>query len=156
MTKLTTSASRGEPRNLIFRRMPSASTTTLPTRLARALRLRCPACGGRGLLAHWLRLKQHCPTCGLRPDRGEPDHFLGGYVINLAIAESVAAVLWVALLAATWPDPSWALMQWSAAALMVAMPVALYPVTRLLFLALDLTLQPRRPGDFGEGDPTYR
>lgn len=104
----------------------------------------------------WLRLADACPGCGLRPDRGEPDHFLGGYVVNLGVAEFLAAVLWAAWLGAAWPDPSWALMQWSAAVLVIAMPVALYPFTRLVFLAIDLNFQPTRPGDFGEDDPTYK
>ncbi len=67
-----------------------------------------------------------------------------------------AALLWGVLLVATWPDPSWALMQWSAAILMVVRPLALYPFTRLVFLAVDLTAQPRQPGDCGAGDPTYK
>lgn len=108
------------------------------------------------MLSSWLRLAQHCPTCGLRPDRGEPDHFLGGYVLNLAIAESVAAAVWLALLVATWPSPSWDLMQWSAVGLVIASPIALYPFTRLAFLAIDLAAQPSRPGDFGTNDPTHR
>lgn len=124
--------------------------------MARALRLRCPACGSRGLLSGWLRLTDHCPGCNLRPDRGEPDHFVGGYLVNLGVAEFVAAALWATLLIATWPDPSWELMQWSAAVLVVVMPVALYPFTRLVFLAIDLTFQPTRPGDFGKEDPTYK
>jgi uncharacterized protein (DUF983 family) len=136
--------------------MTSASPTALRTRVVRALRLQCPACGARGIVAHWLRLADRCPACGLHPDRGEPDHFLGGYVVNLGIAEAVAAALWVALLVLTWPDPSWTLMQWSAAVLVVATPIALYPFTRLVFLALDLSAQPHRPGDFGDGDPTYK
>lgn len=128
-----------------------------PTRrLAHALSLRCPACGSRGLLRGWLRLADHCPGCNLRLDRGEPDHFVGGYLVNLGVAESVAAVLWATLLVTTWPDPSWDLMQWSAAVLVVAMPVAIYPFTRLGFLAIDLIFQPTRPGDFGREDPTYK
>jgi hypothetical protein len=88
--------------------------------------------------------------------RGEPDHFLGGYVVNLGVAEFLAAALWATLLVATWPDPSWAVMQWLGAALVVVMPVALYPFTRLVFLAVDLNFQPARPGDFGEEDPTCK
>ncbi len=136
--------------------MSSASPVTLSTRLSRAVRLRCPACGERGVVAGWLHLATRCPACGLRPDRGEPDHFLGGYVISLAASELVAATLWVVLLVASWPDPSWTLMQWSAAGLMIAVPVALYPVTRLAFLAIDLTAQPHRPGDYGTDEPTFR
>ena len=106
------------------------------------------------MLARWLRLADRCPQCGLRLDRGEPDHFLGGYVVNLGIAEAVAAILWVILLTVTWPDPSWELMQWAAAVLVVLMPLLLYPFTRLFFLAVDLSAQPHRPGDFGKAAPT--
>jgi uncharacterized protein (DUF983 family) len=143
-------------RNLIFHVMPNASLPSPLTRIGRALRLRCPACGARGILANWLRLAARCPHCAFRPDRGEPDHFLGGYVVNLGIAEAVAAVLWVVLLAVSWPNPSWALMQWTAAVLVVVMPALLYPFTRLFFLAVDLIAQPHRPGDFGNEDPTYK
>lgn len=136
--------------------MTDASPPSAITRLLRAFHLRCPDCGARGILAHWLKLAERCPSCGLRPDRGEPDHFLGAYVISLGIAESVAVLLWLALLAVSWPDPSWTLMQWSAAALVILTPIALYPITRLLFLAIDLIAQPRRPGDFGEGDPRFK
>ncbi|MHB1094631.1 MAG: DUF983 domain-containing protein [Gemmatimonadaceae bacterium] len=136
--------------------MSTASLTSPSTRMRRALQLRCPACGARGMLARWLRLADRCPQCGLRLDRGEPDHFLGGYVVNLGIAEAVAAILWVILLTVTWPDPSWELMQWAAAVLVVLMPVLLYPFTRLFFLAVDLIAQPHRPGDFGAEDPTYK
>jgi hypothetical protein len=104
----------------------------------------------------WLRLAERCPTCALRPDRGEPDHFVGGYLLNLGIAEAVAAALWAVLFVATWPTPNWAVLQWGAAALMIGMPILLYPVTRLAFLAIDLIFQPKRPGDYGEGDPTYK
>jgi uncharacterized protein (DUF983 family) len=128
--------------------MTTASPPSALTRLRRAVHLRCPACGSRGILRHWLRLADCCPSCGLRPDRGEADHFLGGYVISLGIAESVAVLLWLILLAMSWPSPSWAVMEWSAALLVVLTPLALYPITRLLFLALDLAAQPTRPGDF--------
>ena len=131
------------------------SDTVAPrTRLARALRLRCPGCGGPGVIHGWLKLAPRCPACGLRPDRGEPDHFVGGYLVNLGIAETVAAVLWAALFIWEWPTPNWDLLQWLAAGLMVALPLVIYPYTRLLFLATDMIFQPKRPGDYGDGTPT--
>ncbi|MBI5600402.1 MAG: DUF983 domain-containing protein [Gemmatimonadetes bacterium] len=136
--------------------MPTASLPSPHSRLTRALRLRCPSCGARGIVAGWLRLAARCPHCAFRPDRGEPDHFLGGYVVSLGIAEGVAAILWVVLLTVTWPNPPWVLMQWAAAVLVVVTPVLLYPFTRLLFLAVDLIAQPHRPGDFGSEDPTFK
>ncbi|MHB1312868.1 MAG: DUF983 domain-containing protein [Gemmatimonadaceae bacterium] len=131
----------------------SDTPVTARTRLARALQLRCPGCGGRGVVHGWLRLAPRCPTCGLRPDRGEPDHFVGGYLVNLAIAETVAAVLWATLFIWQWPEPNWDVLQWLAAGLMIALPLAIYPFTRLVFLATDMIFQPKRPGDYAEGEP---
>src|SRR5690606_17057747 len=41
----------------------------------RALRLRCPHCGGKEVFSSFFVLKRHCPTCGLRLERGEGDYF---------------------------------------------------------------------------------
>ena len=43
---------------------------------ARALTLRCPNCGARGIVASWFKLGPACPRCRLRPERGESDYFL--------------------------------------------------------------------------------
>ena len=39
--------------------------------LRRALLLKCPHCGGGGIFESFFKLKAHCPTCGLRLERGE-------------------------------------------------------------------------------------
>lgn len=54
----------------------------------RALRRRCPRCGGRGIFRPYFNMKEHCPTCGLALDRGESeDYWLGAYAINLVVWE---------------------------------------------------------------------
>ena len=121
---------------------PSASR-----RISRALGLRCPECGGRGLFRHWLRLKPRCPTCELRLDRGTPDHFVGAYLVNLIIAEILFAALLAAWLVAVWPDVPWDLVQVVAIALMIASPLATYPFTRTVWLAADLVFDPPKPSD---------
>ncbi|MBA3522773.1 MAG: hypothetical protein H0T90_09760 [Gemmatimonadales bacterium] len=37
----------------------------------RALRLRCPNCGGGPIRSSWLRMGAHCAACGLPLERGE-------------------------------------------------------------------------------------
>lgn len=48
--------------------------------LLRGLLLRCPHCGGKGIFPTFFNLKDHCPTCGLRMERGESDYFVGAYL----------------------------------------------------------------------------
>ena len=55
--------------------------------LGRALLLRCPNCGGRGLFTGFLKMKERCPHCGILLERGESDYFLGGYTLNLIAVE---------------------------------------------------------------------
>ena len=115
---------------------------------ARALTLRCPNCGGRGILASWFKLAPACPRCRLRPERGESDYFLGGMVFNIALAEGVFAIGLIVTLVVTWPRVPWSLLQYGAPAAMVLAPIILYPFSRLAWLAFDLMLRPAVPNDF--------
>jgi uncharacterized protein (DUF983 family) len=114
----------------------------LVTLFGRALVLRCPHCGGRGLFASWFRMKASCPSCGLRLDRGERGYQVGSYMLNIIAAELIFMALFLGILFATWPSPPWTLLQYGGALLMVLAPVALYPFTKTVFLAMDLTVRP--------------
>ena len=120
---------------------------------ARAVTLRCPHCGGRGIVATWFKLAPTCPTCHLRPERGESDYFLGGMMFNIALAESVFVVVLLVTLVVTWPRVPWALLQYGAPAAMVLAPIILYPFSKLVWLAFDLTLRPVVPNDFAPPQP---
>lgn len=119
--------------------LPSAGA--LLRALRRAARLRCPRCGGGGLFASWTRLKDRCPGCELLLDRGEEDHFLGAYVLNLAVAEAVPALVLLGGVALTWPEVPWRALGWTAVALAILCPVAFFPLSRTLWLALDTTFR---------------
>lgn len=114
----------------------------LGKRLARAARLRCPVCGGGGLLRNWLKLKPRCPTCGLRLDRGEHDFFLGSMMFNIAIAEGTLALVVVAAIVAAWPNVPWLLLEIGGPAMMVVAPFLFYPFAQTLWLAVDLAIRP--------------
>ncbi len=110
--------------------------------LARALRLRCPSCGGGPLFASWLRMVDRCPQCGLRTGRGEEGYVVGAYMFNIIAAELIWGALFLALLWRTWPEPPWELLTWGGGALMIAMPFLCYPFSKTVFLAFDLLFRP--------------
>jgi uncharacterized protein (DUF983 family) len=116
------------------------------TKIGRALGLRCPRCGSRGIVRTWFTMQERCPNCGLTLARGETsDYWLGAYAINLVVAESLAAFIAFGVLWATWPD--YMAAQVTGMVLAVALPEAFYPFSRTLWLAWDLSFRPREEGD---------
>jgi uncharacterized protein (DUF983 family) len=117
-----------------------------PTRavvfLWRALRLRCPHCGGKPLFTRWVKMRSACPSCHLLLDRGESDYFLGGYTINFVVSEILIVVGAGAGIFLSWPDVPWRLITWSLVGLMLVAPVLLYPFAKTLWLAIDLVFRP--------------
>lgn len=127
-------------------------SSTVATKFKRALSLRCPRCGGRGILRSWLRMRDECPHCGLMLERGESsDFWIGAYVFNLAAGEVVALALPIAWVVATWPNPPWTRIEILAVVLAVALPVLFFPLSRTLWLAWDLSFRPFEPGDVAGG-----
>jgi uncharacterized protein (DUF983 family) len=109
--------------------------------LARALRLRCPACGGGPIFGGWFQSRPACPRCGLRLER-EEGYFLGAMLVNALVAEGIFVVGFVATLVLTWPNPPWTLLTVGSAAAVVLFPLLLYPFSRTVWLALDLLVHP--------------
>jgi uncharacterized protein (DUF983 family) len=121
--------------------------------LGRALRLRCPNCGAKGLFASWGRLRQRCPDCGLWLERGEGDYYLGAYMVALLVVESLFAVGFVLILVATWPDPPWDLIQWGGAVVLAAGVLICYPFSKTVWLATDLIFRPPTLDDLSADGP---
>jgi uncharacterized protein (DUF983 family) len=124
--------------------------------LWRALRLRCPNCGGGPIFDSWLRMRHHCPRCGLPMERGEQGYQVGSYMFNLVAAELVFAAIFLGVLYATWPEPPWTLLLYGGMALMLIVPFVFFPFSKTLFLAFDLTFRPPAPGELVERDAPSR
>jgi uncharacterized protein (DUF983 family) len=114
----------------------------------RALRLRCPHCGGGPIFVTWSHLVPNCPVCGLGLERGEQGYWLGAYFFNLMAMETVFSIWVLVFLLATWPDPPWELFQATTIGLMLIVPVAFFPYSKTLFLAFDLWVRPATEEDF--------
>jgi uncharacterized protein (DUF983 family) len=130
--------------------LDSADTLPLPRTgqlFRRALRLRCPACGGRPILLSWFTVAPSCPACGLHTDRDEPGYWIGSYTVNLFVTEGVFAVVFAAGLLLTWPAVPWTALTVLCAALAILTPVMIFPHTKLLYLAIDLAFRPLEPPD---------
>ncbi|MDX2122975.1 MAG: DUF983 domain-containing protein [Gemmatimonadota bacterium] len=115
--------------------------------LLRALRRRCPICGGGSLFSGWFRMKDHCPQCGIRMRRGEDGYTLGALWFNLLLAETITMAVFVGTLARTWPTPPWEVLQVLGPAEAIVMPLLIWPFARTLFLAFDLSFRPLGPRD---------
>jgi uncharacterized protein (DUF983 family) len=113
--------------------------------LWRALALRCPNCGSRGIFASWFTLRERCPRCGLRLERGESDYFIGAYLLNLVAIEILLALAIFIVIIATWPDPPWTLLQYGGGLLMAAGAFLCYPFSKTTWLAIDLMFRPLTP-----------
>ncbi|HEX7939678.1 MAG TPA: DUF983 domain-containing protein [Gemmatimonadaceae bacterium] len=119
--------------------------SSLTTKCVRAVRLKCPRCGGRDIVATWFALRDRCPTCSLSLNRGEGDYWLGAYAINVVASEAAAAFGGLGVLALFWPATRAASI--TAIVLAVTLPVAFFPFARALWLAIDLHFRPGEPGD---------
>ena len=115
--------------------------------VGRALRRRCPNCGATGVWKNWLVLRDRCPACGFRFDRGEPDYFLGVYLVNFVVAELGFAVLFVTALVVTWPNVPWRPVTVGSVAVAAVAPFVTYPYARGVWIGLDLLFRPEKGGE---------
>ena len=127
--------------------MDSETGMELPT-LGRTLRLfgrgfvlRCPNCGKGPVLAGWFTMRTKCGTCGLRLLRGEHDRVMGSVFILFTLVGLMCYALLAVALVATETTP-WDLLDTALPLLALALVVALFPFSKLLWLAFDLMLRP--------------
>ena len=121
------------------RRLPSRPMTFLrpgiSRLLGRALLLRCPHCGGRGLFETFFKLRPHCPSCGLRLERGEGDYFVGAYLFNLIAVELILFFCVCGFVYLTWPNPNWDMITYVTAFLMLSGCMLCYPFSKTTWLS---------------------
>ncbi len=136
--------------------LPHPEVRTLPARgwsrfwalLSRALRLRCPLCGTRGIFVHPWSIRECCPGCGYLFNR-EDGYFLGAYGLNLVVAEVIGlgAVLVILLQS----DLSILWQQIIAASAAILFPVLFYPFSRTLWMVADLMISGESTDEYVRG-----
>jgi hypothetical protein len=64
-------------------------------------------------------------------------------MLNIAVSEGIWVLAFLSVVVATWPEPPWNLLLYGSAVLIVLAPIAFYPFSKTLFLALDLAIRPK-------------
>ena len=106
---------------------------------ARGIARHCPRCGSGHLFHRYFSMVPDGPRCGLHFER-EPGYWTGALAINIAVIFAIFAVAFVVILAFTVPDvpvgPTLAIL----VPVMVIGPIAFYPFSKTLWMAVDYGL----------------
>jgi hypothetical protein len=117
---------------------------------ARALLLRCPACGQAPAMVSWFRMHERCPHCSFALERGE-GYRSGAMAANLVGTELVLTLLLLIGGIVTWPAVPWDWFWGVGIVAAAVLPLAFYPLSRTLWVAMDLTFHPAEAADFASG-----
>ncbi len=109
--------------------------------LLRGLTLHCPNCGQPRLFRHWLRMIDRCPQCGLHFER-EEGYWTGAVAINTVVTEVIFVALLATVVIWTWPNVPMVPLLVAALVLNAVFPLFFYPISKTLWVAIDLSLHP--------------
>jgi uncharacterized protein (DUF983 family) len=109
--------------------------------LTRGMTRRCPNCGERHIFRRWLLMVERCPRCGLHFER-EEGYWTGAVAINTIATEVVFVILLVAVVVRTWPDVPMVRLLVAGVLLNALFPFLFYPISKTLWVAIDLILHP--------------
>jgi uncharacterized protein (DUF983 family) len=127
--------------------LPSSGGARFLAAAGRAFRRKCPYCGGGGIFDNFTTLKKRCPNCNTL-FAYEDGYFLGAYAVNVIAMIFLGIALVFGLIVLT--DLSVLQMQILGVAIVIILPILLYPLSLLVWIAIDVTLHP--PGDFSGRD----
>jgi uncharacterized protein (DUF983 family) len=121
---------------------PDVSRTVM---VRRALRRSCPRCGGSAFET-WFGMREHCRSCGLRFER-EPGYWVGAVIINTIVIFGTFLVVFGGMTLLTWPDVPWTIVLVVTLTANVVIPIAFYPMSKTVWLALELSWHPLEPDE---------
>lgn len=120
--------------------------------VGRAVLLRCPRCASRRtFLRGWFGRHDRCRTCGIRWRREEGTE-LGALALNTVLTFGALAVAMAVGFIATSPDIAVVPMVVGLGAVAIVMPIAIYPFTYTIWLAVDLRVHPPEPAELAAAD----
>jgi uncharacterized protein (DUF983 family) len=128
--------------------LPSPSHWVL---IGRALTLRCPCCGQRGIFQGWFKIRDRCPNCGLATDR-VVGHWIGAIGMNTIVSFGALAVVIVIGTILTYPEIQVAPLLAAMLATAVVVPLVFWPFSQTVWTAIDIMM---RPVQVDELDPRY-
>jgi len=122
-------------------------TTPPPTTMFwRAVRRRCPVCGGGHLFHRWFHMEQRCPTCHVRLERVEGS-WSGSVGLNTVVSFTCLFLALLIGFLVTWPDVSAATLALVAGPVAVLVPILFFPLSKTIWLAVELSMRPLAPDE---------
>ena len=113
-----------------------------PHYLRRALRLRCPICGARGVF-RGLTMRDSCPACGFAFER-EPGYWTNAATMNFMISGGVVLMIVGPIVFTGIPIP---LILAISLALAAVVPLLWFRHFKAIWLAIDLHFNPPTPAE---------
>ena len=122
--------------------METPSAGRLLVALTSAARLRCPHCRRGKVLRNWYGMHERCPACHFRYERSDENYFQGAMFINFMIGGFTFGASLLAVLMLSWPNVPWDALTYGAPVVMLAFMVLLYPISKVVWLTVDVMLRP--------------
>lgn len=91
-------------------------------------------------------MREHCGRCGLRFER-EPGYWVGAVIINTTVIFATFLVVFGGMVVITYPDVPWGLVLAVTVAANIVIPIVFYPVSKTLWLGLELSWHPLEPDE---------
>ena len=90
---------------------------------------------------HWVQMVPECPGCGFVFTRA-PGQWLGSWFLNVCLAQTVVFAVLAIGVGFTWPDPPIKAIAVLAVVAASVLPLAFFPYSRTLWVAIDLVMTP--------------
>ena len=100
-------------------------------------------------------MSDRCPKCGLHFER-EEGYWTGAVAINTVVTELVFVTMMVVVVIWTWPDIPMVPLLVAAVALNAVFPLFFYPISKTVWVAIDLSLHPLEERELHEVDSLLR
>ncbi len=112
----------------------------------RGCRKHCAVCNSGGLFTRWFTLAERCPRCNLRFERIE-GHWTGDLGINTIVSFGTLLIALIAGFLLSWPNAPGIELFIVAISIAGLVPLAFFPFSKTIWLAIDLIFRPLEPGE---------
>lgn len=90
---------------------------------------------------------RRCRSCNFRFERSDESYFSGAMFFGLLMGEFVYGIALLILLVSMSPDIPWDTLMWAVPLGMLLVMVAIVPVSRVVWLTVDVLVRPVQPDE---------
>jgi uncharacterized protein (DUF983 family) len=115
--------------------------------VGRVMRLRCPNCGNGPVMKWSGAVHRRCLSCNFRFERSDENYFSGAMFFGLLMGEFLFAIVLLITVVSMSPNVPWDTMTWAIPLGVLLVMVFLIPVSRVVWLAVDIFVRPVQPNE---------